>query len=58
MVNCGLNQIRNLNPRMILLIIMVVQISEMNGFIIMWLSAIEIVFDNAWYKYEIIWYCV
>lgn len=37
---------------------MVFQISELNELIIIWLSAIEFLFDHAWYKYEIIWYCM
>jgi len=37
---------------------MVFQISEMKALIIIWLLALEFVFDHTWYKYEIIGYCV
>jgi hypothetical protein len=42
--------------RLVRFLIMVFQISEMNELIIIWLIAIEFVFDHAWYKYEIIGY--
>jgi hypothetical protein len=51
-------RIKSLSAWTILVIITVFQISEINGLMIICLSAMEFVFGNASYKYGITWYCV